>query len=247
MLGRGRGGVAPIVQVVRNRQVRSVFQPIVDLSTKKIFAHESLARSLSPHFSSPPEMFTAAIESGVCGELGRTLRMLSVDGCTDFPLFINIHPYEFDEGWLVRPDDPIFWHERQVYLEITESVPLNRFELCKNVLAELRVKGIRLAVDDLGAGFSNLKYISDLAPDFVKLDRELIAGIHKEVRQQQLVKSIVYLCEQLGAAVIAEGIEEPEELRVVIDTGVQYGQGYLLARPAFPPPESVWPEGVAPR
>jgi EAL domain-containing protein (putative c-di-GMP-specific phosphodiesterase class I) len=104
------------------------------------------------------------------------------------------------------------------------------------VLRELRHKGAKVAVDDLGAGYSNLKYIADLAPEIVKLDRELIMGLTPNTRKFRLVKSIVELCNQQGARVVGEGIETSDELRAVIETGVHYGQGYLLARPAAQPP-----------
>jgi EAL domain-containing protein (putative c-di-GMP-specific phosphodiesterase class I) len=94
----------------------------------------------------------------------------------------------------------------------------------------------RLVIDDLGAGFSNLRLIADLEPAIVKLDRSLVMNIHLEKRKQQLVKSIVQLCVDMSAQVVAEGIELPEELEVIRDTGAHYGQGFLFARPGFPLP-----------
>src|SRR5689334_11666905 len=93
----------PIDQVLNERLVFSVFQPIVDLSTQKVFAYEALARCRMPELQNPLKLFEAAIAGQRCGELGRLLRMLSVDGCTDYPLFVNVNPNEFSEGWLVRP------------------------------------------------------------------------------------------------------------------------------------------------
>lgn len=236
--------LAPIRQVLSTRQMRVVYQPVVNLATREIFAHEALVRSLSPHFADPPSLFRAAVESGCVGELGRVIREMSVVSCPDHILFLNIHPNEMDEGFLVRPDDPIFQHPADVYLEITESVPLSHFRLCHTILHEMRGRGaVHLVVDDLGAGFSNLKYIADLEPDVVKLDRELVAGLSRGSRLHRLVKSIVAMCTSMGARVVAEGIEQPEELYSVIDAGVHFGQGYLLARPAFPPPLVTWPEG----
>jgi EAL domain-containing protein (putative c-di-GMP-specific phosphodiesterase class I) len=84
---------------------------------------------------------------------------------------VNVHPQELNEGWLIRPDDPIFLHDDDVYLEITESVPLTHFDLCLNVLREIRSRGgVHFVIDDLGAGYSNLKSIADLEPRVVKLD-----------------------------------------------------------------------------
>ncbi|MEZ4271750.1 MAG: EAL domain-containing protein, partial [Myxococcota bacterium] len=89
--------------------------------------------------------------------------------------------------------------------------------------------------------YSNLKYISDLEPEIVKIDRELIAGVRPGTRQYTLMCSIVRLCEDMGAKVVAEGIETIDEFKAVLDSGAHYGQGFLLARPGFPPPKVKWP------
>jgi len=120
-------------------------------------------------------------------------------------------------------------------------VPLSHFRLCQTILSEVRDRGIFLVVDDLGAGYSNLKYIADLHPRIVKLDRGLVAGLAHDTRMFKLVSAIVVLCQDLDAVVVAEGIETVDELRAVVDAGATYGQGYLLARPAFPPPPVAWP------
>jgi EAL domain-containing protein (putative c-di-GMP-specific phosphodiesterase class I) len=106
---------------------------------------------------------------------------------------------------------------------------------------------VHLVVDDLGAGYSNLKYIADLHPRVVKLDRELIAGLSRGTRLFKLVAGIVRLCSELDARVVAEGIETVEELGAVIEAGARYGQGYLLARPANPLPPVSWPRGATRR
>ena len=230
-----------IRRVLDEKAVRMVYQPVVDLRTHRIFAYEALVRSKAPEFASPPDLFNAAVEHSCTGELGRMLRELSLVGCPDFPLFLNIHPAELNERWIVQPNDPIFMHDRDVYLEITEGVPLSHFHLCQTILSEVRDRGVYLVVDDLGAGYSNLKYIADLQPRVVKLDRGLIAGLSQDTRLFKLVSAIVVLCTELDALVVAEGIETVEELEAVIASGAQYGQGYLLARPAFPLPEVTWP------
>lgn len=242
---RGSTGLneTAIRRVIDARQVHVVYQPIVDLKTRKIFAYEALARSDSPDFDGPLSLFAAAVAAGVTGELGRLLRQMAIEGCEKHPLFVNIHPAELNEKWVVQPDDPIFNHSEDLYLEITESVPLSHFRLCQSMLAEVRGRGVHLVVDDLGAGYSNLKYIADLHPRIVKLDRELIAGLQTGTRLAKLVKAIVALCGELHADVVAEGIETASELEAVRDAGAHYGQGYLLARPATPPPPITWPRG----
>ncbi len=223
-------------------KLKVVYQPIIDLRRERVFAYEALVRSSSPHFQGPPAMLSEALRSRHLGALGRIVRELTVANAPASPLFVNIHPNEFDEGWLVQPDDPIFQHEHGVFLEITESVPLSHFAMCQTVLAEVRSRGAYLAVDDLGAGYSNLKYIADLSPEIVKLDRELIVNLRSGTRQHRLVRAIVRLCEELGTKVVAEGIETESEARAVMEAGAHYGQGYFFARPAFPPPQPSFPD-----
>ena len=102
-------------------------------------------------------------------------------------------------------------------------------------------EGLCLAIDDLGAGYSNLKYVADLAPDFVKLDRNLIADVNDGSRQARLVTAIVHLCHQMGTEVVAEGIETVDELIIAQRAGAEYCQGYLLGRPSAEPNGSSWP------
>ena len=126
-----------IKEVIETRNVWCAFQPIVDLKTGKIFAYESLARTKGTDFDGPMALFAAAVAEGVTGELGRLLRSISLEGCTTHPLFLNIHPAELNEKWVVQPDDPIFQHHEDVFLEITEAVPLSHFRLGKERLKQL--------------------------------------------------------------------------------------------------------------
>jgi EAL domain-containing protein (putative c-di-GMP-specific phosphodiesterase class I) len=219
-----------------------VFQPIVDLSTGVIFAHEALLRCQLPQYSSPQILFERAAETGCAGRLGRVMRDLAVPLAAGKPLFLNVHPHELNEGWLLRPDDPIFTHDAPIYLEITEAVPLTHFELVQSVLEELRARGdVLLVVDDLGAGYSNLKSIADLEPRVVKLDRGLIVGIDTHPRQRHLVTNVCSLCHDLGALVVAEGIETRSEFDAIRETGADLAQGFLLARPSYPFPSVTFP------
>jgi EAL domain-containing protein (putative c-di-GMP-specific phosphodiesterase class I) len=230
-----------IRRVLDARDIKVVYQPLVDLKTKKVFAYEALVRSKSAEFDSPMSLFAAAVQHACTGELGRIIREMAIEGCPTHPLFLNIHPAELNDKFVVQPDDPIFQHSEDVYLEITEGVPLSHFRLCQSILSEVRGRGVYLVVDDLGAGYSNLKYIADLQPRIVKLDRDLIAGLRTNTRLFKLVSAIVVLCRELDAMVVAEGIETAEELEAVCEAGARFGQGYLLARPAFPPPTATWP------
>ena len=219
-----------------------VFQPIVEMSTGQTFAHEALVRCRRPEFPDPLVLFEHAVAENACGWLGRLIREVAFSTSGEVPLFVNLHPEELNSRWLVRPDDPLCFHSRPVFLEITESAAFTHFDLCKSVLNELcRRTGALLVVDDFGAGHSNLHRVVELEPSIVKLDLALTRDIHRHSRKRAVVRHMVNLCTELGARVVAEGIETTDELACVRDLGVHYGQGYLLARPAAPPPVATWP------
>jgi EAL domain-containing protein (putative c-di-GMP-specific phosphodiesterase class I) len=232
----------PTTRTLERADFDVVFQPIVDLRTRQVFAHESLVRCKATAFKNPLTLFDAAVKERTCGRIGRLIREVAFERGSGLPLFVNIHPEELASRWLVRPDDPLNYHDADVFLEITESTAFEYFDLCRSVLKEVCARSSAyLVVDDLGAGHSNLKRVLDLEPAVVKLDRELVSGIERNKRQQLLVRSVVSMCHDLGALVVAEGIETAAELAAVVASGADYGQGYLLARPAFPSPSISWP------
>ena len=219
----------------------TVFQPIVDLRDGKVFAYEVLARCTVPGLTNPETLFKRATAERFCGILGRTLRRIGSDGCRGIPLFLNVHPAELADRFVIALDDPMYAHDDDVYVEITESVPFSHYDLCSSMLNEMRDRGgVHLVVDDLGAGYSNLKRIADLHPAIVKLDRALVMELDKSRRNQILVSGIVRLCVDLGAKVVAEGLETWDEIRAVRDCGCHYGQGYALGRPVPKPEEATW-------
>ena len=231
-----------LAEIVQPSDLSVVFQPIVDFTTGALFAHEALVRCSIEAYKNPLALFARAVQGRCSGRLGRMIREIAVPLCSGVPLFINVHPTELTEGWLVRADDPVLSHDHDVYVEITESASFSHFRLCMDVLKEIRSRGgVHLVVDDLGAGYSNLKRIMDLEPKVVKIDRDLIMNVHQSKRQQVLIRAIVRLCVDLGAKVVAEGIETVDERNALFDTGVHYGQGYLFARPAYPIPPVHWP------
>lgn len=230
------------VRSITVNDIHMVFQPIVEIETGRLFAHEALVRCKLPQYPSPQLLFLAAEKERACGHLGHIIRQQTFERCQDTALFINVHPEELAQRWLVRPDDPINFHEREVYLEITESAAFTHYDLCMNVLKDVCTRaGVHLVVDDYGAGHSNLARILDLNPKIVKLDGALIRGIDRDPRRQMMVRHMVALCADLGARVVAECIETVGELKAVADQGVHFAQGFVLARPAFPPPDFGFP------
>jgi EAL domain-containing protein (putative c-di-GMP-specific phosphodiesterase class I) len=238
-----RSDPPPNAEGLSEKDIEVVFQPIIAINTRRVFAYEALTRCRLPSLANPETLFQRASEESCCGRLGRIVRTAAAARAPGVPLFVNVHPDELSERWLVRPDDPLFFHDHDVYVEITVSAAFTHYDLCVNVLRDIQSRaGIFLAVDDLGAGHSNLKRVLDLEPRIVKLDRALITGLDQNPRQQILVRHVVRLCVDLGALVVAEGIETAGELSAVVDSGAHYAQGFLLGRPSYPLPPGHWPD-----
>jgi EAL domain-containing protein (putative c-di-GMP-specific phosphodiesterase class I) len=232
---------AMMVGCVPVEDLSCVYQPIVDLSDGRPFAYEVLARCRVPGLTNPEILFKRASAERFCGLLGRTLRSIGSKGCRGVPLFLNVHPAELGDRFVIQLDDPLYAHDDDVYVEITESVPFSHYELCATMLREMRQRGgVHVVVDDLGAGYSNLKRIADLEPSIVKLDRHLVMNLDQNRRQRILVQAVVRMCVDLGAQVVAEGLESWDEVRAARDCGCHYAQGYALGRPAPVPAQPIW-------
>ena len=224
------------VASLTTKDFRAAFQPIVCLSSGETLGQEVLARCLQDQFKNPLYLFAAAAQQKACGRLGRIVREVAVRKSPKINLFLNIHPQELSQRWLVRPDDPMCLHEGRLYLEITESAAFRHFELSMQVLAEVRERvDARIVVDDFGVEYSNFERVLALNPEIVKLDKTLVRGVHTSTQRQVRVERLIALCHQTGARVVTEGIEEEDELNAVINCGADLGQGYLLGRPAFTP------------
>jgi EAL domain-containing protein (putative c-di-GMP-specific phosphodiesterase class I) len=233
---------ADSVRVIRKTDVRVVLQPIVNLRSGRLYAYEALTRCSLPQFANPAHLFERAAGEEACGRLGRMVRDVLFEQCSGFPIFINVHPQELRQRWLVQPTDPLFTYDTQVYIEVTEAAAIDHFDVCMSVLHELRARGgVKIVVDDFGAGYSDLDRVLALQPDVVKLDMSLIRNIDKKPETHAHVAELIATCHQLKARVVCEGIETREELLTVIGLNADLGQGYLLGRPGMPAPHVNWP------
>jgi EAL domain-containing protein (putative c-di-GMP-specific phosphodiesterase class I) len=119
----------------------------------------------------------------------------------------------------------------RIVLELTEHAPVDDYDALREEMASLRESGIRFAVDDVGAGFSSLRHVVSLRPEFIKLDIALTLGVERDTVRTALVSTMVSFADRAGTTVIAEGIETRAQLEILQELGVALGQGFLLGRP----------------
>jgi EAL domain-containing protein (putative c-di-GMP-specific phosphodiesterase class I) len=213
------------------------FQPIVAWPERTVFGHEALVRSSDAVLSEPGMLFEAAERLGRVVELGRKIRAEVAKEAEDAPesstLFINLHAMDLADDDLYYANAPLSRHAERVVLEITERSSLQRVTDVPQRIAMLRRLGYRVAVDDLGAGYGGRSSFGQLEPDVVKLDMALVRSIESSATRASIVRSMISVCtEELGKALVCEGVETAAERDVLHDLGARLLQGYLFAKPA---------------
>lgn len=211
-----------------------VVQPLFVAKTRECFANEALARTQTSAFPHPGALFDAAELAGRLQGLGREIRRLAAQRFRDGyqgVMFVNLHPADLLDPELFEPTNELAQYAPRVILEVTERASVSGMNHITRRLHKLRALGYRVAIDDLGAGYSHLGQFGASKPDFVKLDMSLIRNIQEEMPKQQRVLEIIQWSNSHGVAVVAEGIETQEELECVEKLGVHYLQGYFLGRP----------------
>lgn len=232
-----------------NRALESLtmaYQPIVDSRTKKTAGYECLMRTREPSLPHPGAVLEAAERLGRLHDLGRRVRAQSIAGFQppddESLLFVNLHPADLLDPELYDRDAPLTKIASRVVLEITERAALDDLTETKSRAAELRRRGFKIAIDDLGAGYAGLTSFATFEPEVVKLDMTLIRDVEKTPVKRRIVASMTRLCRDLDMRVVAEGIETPAELGCLLELGCDYLQGYFLGRPAaeVSPSKQTW-------
>ncbi len=231
--------------VITRRALHVLFQPILDLVHGRIFGYEALIRGPSDSpLHAPDALFRAATLLDRLPELDaaciQAILAMAVELRLTGQLFVNVSPGSLLHGDLSAEAmlDWLRWHDMdpgQVVLELTESMPGFEYASLRETVQRLRGIGLGIALDDLGEGSSSLRLWSEIKPSYVKLDKHFVAGIHQDPHKVHFVRSIQQLAENAAAQVIAEGLEQASELRLVRELGIRYGQGYLIGRPAALP------------
>jgi EAL domain-containing protein (putative c-di-GMP-specific phosphodiesterase class I) len=216
------------------RSLRLVYQPIVWSKNGAVYGYEALARTSEPRLPHPGVLFDVAERLDRVHELGRAVRNKAAEFLSLGRIrvaFVNVHAKELADDALLLPDAPLSRHARSVVLEITERQSIEGVPDVRERIKALRALGYRLAIDDLGAGYAGLTSFTALEPNVVKLDMALVRGCDGEPMKQQLIRSMTSLCRELGALVVAEGIETQAERDTVAGLGCDLLQGFLLGRP----------------
>jgi EAL domain-containing protein (putative c-di-GMP-specific phosphodiesterase class I) len=228
--------------MLRQESIRVVFQPIVDLHTQAVVAHEALGRGQMPDLSTrPADLFRLASRCGMAGALSRAFRRRAIrEADVALPagteLFCNLHPEEFaqfraEDGDNFLPEVPA---QCRLVVEIHEDAVTDIGRL-RQLRDFLKGRGVGLAYDDFGAGQARLAELAEAPPDYLKLDMRLIRNIHTAGGRRDVVQAICAAAAALGVTVIAEGLEQPEELEVCRQLGCRLGQGFLLGHPEHTP------------
>jgi EAL domain-containing protein (putative c-di-GMP-specific phosphodiesterase class I) len=222
--------------LVSDGALRIVFQPICTLAGETVGA-EALARFRGPPSRGPDRWFAEADEAGLRRELELAAARVALGQLPDLPadvfVSINVSPATLASTplrALLRSSDAA-----RVVVEITEHAPVDDYRRLNESINRLRSLGIRVAIDDAGAGFASLRHILRLSPDFIKLDRSLIDGIGYARPKQALAAGLISFAEKMESTIIAEGVERGDEVRALAELGVEFGQGYFFAQPASLP------------
>lgn len=232
-------------KIISNKQIKPVFQPIISLKDGSVYGYEALSRTTGDNqIADMEELFTSAKTHNKNWELEALCREKTMENAYPFmnlssqiKLFINVCPGVISQEALKKEiNQENLSHygieSHQLILEITERCVIEDLNSFENKILYYRDKGFQLALDDIGSAFSGLTRIKDLQPDFVKVDRGLIQNIHKEDIKKALLKGMVAFSKASHTKIIAEGIESYEELKVLVELGVDYAQGYFIQRPA---------------
>jgi EAL domain-containing protein (putative c-di-GMP-specific phosphodiesterase class I) len=223
-----------VADLVEERGVQIALQPIIDLATGLLVGAEALARF--PDGRCADTWFEEASTTGQALDLDRVAFTAACRAASALPegcyLSVNATPELLLSGNLVATLVEQHVPLDRLVIEVTEHVKIASYGDLKACLLALRERGVRLAIDDTGAGYASFNHVLQLRPDIIKIDRSLIADLTEDPARRSLVTALVLLALDLDATVVAEGVESASELTTLGALGVDYAQGYLLARPS---------------
>ncbi len=230
-----------LFELVLEARVTSVYEPIVDVATRTVFGYEALARGPEgSEMHSAAALFATAAEEDLLFQLDGLCRQSALHGARDLPggakLFLNVRPTTIHdpnfraealcrtlERCQLRPTDLVF--------EISEQESIGNFSIFREVRDYYRKLGFQIALDDTGAGYASLEAVMELSPDFIKVDRTFVHRIDEDPARQELLRALRSVADRIGSRIIAEGLDTLEELQMLGNLGIPYGQGWLFGKP----------------
>lgn len=230
-----------LAKIFKQKHLSAHFQPIIDLKTKQIFSYEALIRGpFNSPLHSPVNLFQVANDHGLLFEMDTLARSTVLESYQrqqgQQPIFINITVTSilaegYRQGITLERIKALGVAAERVVIELTELQPIEDFNLFIDSINHYRKMGFKVALDDLGGGYNGLRLWSELRPDFVKIDKHFILGIAKCKDKQHFLASIHNLAKGFNTKLVAEGIENPQDLAIIEAIGIDYAQGFLFKRP----------------
>jgi len=249
-------GSGPLSRLMRDRSLRSVFQPIVAMADGSIYAHEALIRGPSAMpLQSADALLAAARKEGLLVEFELMCVAVALERWAQLNqpgrLFVNVSANALLEAVrrrslpaIVSAIHSLGLSPRKLTLEITEHEHISDVDAFVASVREVQSAGMSFALDDFGDGRSSLRLWAELAPETVKIDKYFTRHISTHARKLQTLRALMQIAEVFGTSLVAEGIETAEDLRVIRDLGLAWGQGYFLGMPRAEP-EPLRPEALA--
>ncbi|RCX19294.1 diguanylate cyclase/phosphodiesterase [Anaerobacterium chartisolvens] len=229
------------MDILKTGNITTVFQPIISLKDAGVLGYEALSRGpSSSSLESPSHLFDLARIYGKLWELEFLCRIKALENLCSFShhfnIFLNVDPEiindeKFKKGFTKEFLKQFDINPENIVFEITERNCVSDLKVFKKVIDNYKDQGYKIAIDDAGSGYSGLKLITDIHPQYIKLDMNLIRDIDKDGLKHALIKTFYEFCLVTDIKLIAEGIETEDELNALIDIGINYGQGYLIQRP----------------
>ena len=222
-----------IESAIESGALQMVFQPIVELSSERIVGLEALARFATRPRRSPAAWFAEAARVGLLVDLELVAVQRALSHVHLLPddvyLSVNVSPETLGSASLLELLRPSI--VERIVLEMTEQTSVEDYDDLERRLRSIRDLGVRLAIDDVGAGYASLRHVVSLTPDLMKIDRALVTDIDSDPMRGALMERLVSFANEVGVGVIAEGVEDERELAVLRSLDVPYAQGFHLGRP----------------
>ncbi|MFS8974716.1 phosphodiesterase [Cupriavidus necator] len=243
---------APALPLARIPPLYAVFQPIVQADNAEILGYEALIRGpVGSPWAAPEALFRLAqgVAATIALEVHAARTALTAWRSLDLPgkLFLNFSPMALrqllaDRGRLMAALLEAGIAPSRLVIEVTEQTPIGDAASFGQAMSVLRELGMQYALDDFGTGHANLDLLAHLSPQFVKIDKSLVRGIASCSRRLEILRGVLRMMSAFGGRVIAEGIEDEDELAVIRDLGVTGAQGYYVGRPAAQPAAQAAPQ-----